>query len=51
MLKVSKEMGGLIQQLCDIALRQGGLQNKPGVDRILSSMKVIEKEPKKEGKK
>jgi len=33
----------LIIELCDLALRTGGLQNKDKVDYILANMKSIEK--------
>lgn len=37
-----------IFDLCDLALRAGGLQNKSGVDKLLSNLKPIEETEKKD---
>ncbi|MHA1883085.1 MAG: hypothetical protein ACTSUO_08575 [Candidatus Thorarchaeota archaeon] len=39
-IQVDKEGADIIKQLCDIALRQSGLQSLNGVLSVLSSMKV-----------
>jgi len=38
MYEISDDVKGLITQMCDIALKQGGLANKQGVDIVLSTL-------------
>lgn len=50
-IKVDKKGEDVIQQLCDLALKQGGIQNLNSVNTILNTMEVIpEPEPKKSDK-
>ena len=48
-IQVDKEGENIIQQLCDVALKQGGIKNLNAINKTLSSLKVIE-EPKLEDK-
>lgn len=41
-IKADKEAADAIKQLCDIALRSGGIQNMEGVIAILRSIKLEE---------
>ena len=43
MIKVdNQETLKLLQQLCDIALRAGGVQNLVGVTQVLNSISIME---------
>jgi len=43
-INTDKEGKELIVQLCDIALKMGGLQNLQGVNNILQTIKLVEEE-------
>lgn len=47
-IKVDKEAQGLIKNLCDVALKTGGLANLEGVLAILNKMELLEEKPKKD---
>ena len=47
-IQVDKEGAKAIEQLCDIALRQSGLQNLTPVNQILQSTKLLENEEDEE---
>ena len=49
-IKVDKEGQSVIEQLCDIALKQGGIQNLKQINLTLQSMELLP-EPEKEDKK
>lgn len=46
MYKIDKETYRLIIQLCDLALKAGGLQNKDAVDYIVSRFESNEEDNK-----
>jgi len=51
-IAVDTEGQNVIHQLCDIALKQGGVQNLAAVTMILNSIQLLHKEePKKSTKK
>lgn len=47
-IKTNKNGKDAITQLCDIALKYGGMQNIQGVSQILNSIQDIEEPLKKE---
>lgn len=47
-IKKDKEGIAVIQQLCDIALKQGGLQNLQAINKTLASVSEIKAEETKE---
>lgn len=48
-IRTDQEAKVAIEQLCDIALKQGGLQNMNGVGKVLASIKLIKEQiPQKE---
>lgn len=50
-IKADEEGKKVIEQLCDIALKHGGIQNLNQVALILNSTKLIENAEKKEENK
>lgn len=50
-IKVDKKGQEAIQQLCDIALKSGGIQNLNGINTILVSMELLPEKDKKTDKK
>ena len=48
-MKIRADEKGIqaIQQLCDVALKQGGLSNLQGVQAILSSVQELTEDTKK----
>ena len=40
-IQVDKDGESAVQQLCDIALKQGGLQNFNQINKILNSVKLL----------
>lgn len=50
-LKVDKEGKSAIEQLCDVALKQGGLANFNPVGLVLNSIEIIPEPKKKSDKK
>lgn len=50
-IQTDKEGKGMIEQLCDIALKSGGLQSLNGITQILSSIKPLPEPEKKDEKK
>ena len=51
-IKVDKEGKSAVEQLVDIALKQGGIQNLNAVNLILHTIKLLPvSDNKKEGKK
>ena len=47
-IKADKEARIAIEQLCDIALKAGGIQNLNGVGKVLDSIKPIEQQNESE---
>lgn len=43
-IKVDAEGKQAIESLCDLALRQGGLQNMQGVQQVLGSVEIIQED-------
>ena len=50
-LKVDKEGKSVIEQLCDFALKQGGLSNYNQVGLVLKSIELLPEPDKKSDKK
>lgn len=50
-IKVDKRGQEAIQQLCDIALKSGGIQNLNGINTILVSMELLSEKDEKTDKK
>lgn len=48
LIQVDKEGRETVQNLCDIALKVGGIQNLRSVNIILSQIKMIEPEKKEQ---
>lgn len=42
-IKTNKDGNEAITQLCDIALKYGGMKNMEGVSQILNSIQILEK--------
>jgi len=41
-IQVDKQGQDIIEQLCDIALKQGGIKNLQAIHQVLASVKLIE---------
>jgi hypothetical protein len=44
-IKVDKEAAMLINKLCDIALRAGGLQNLPTINSFMEAVELLAEPP------
>ncbi len=47
-IMADKEGKQRIEQLCDVALKAGGLQNRLGINRVMDCIELIKEKPKKD---